>query len=242
MTTKFFILRTPLLSLLVMTLVITGFFNAAAADKIETYSFPTKQFTSLRIQDNVNVFYNTSPDSIAKITYNAPKDFEDAFIFTNNDGTLTIQVTTEDVGKTDLPTIHVYSNRLEKVANYSDFNVTVEHTGDVKNFEASLIGNGMINLNLIKADHVEAKSTAGRGTIIMQGECQDAIFRITGTGTINAENLFAKRLVCKIFGGGAIYCPNLESLVVKGLGSTRVLYPGNPVIKHRGGGKLIPLD
>lgn len=206
------------------------------------YSFSVRQFTTLRVQDNVNVIYSTSPDSISVIKYSAPEEFEDAFIFTQEGDVLKIQVTTEDVGKTDLPTIHVSSNKLNKIENYSDFNVTVEETGRVEKFVASLIGNGIITINLVKAKTVEAKSTAGRGTIILQGECDKAFFRITGSGSINAENLYTDNLECKIFGGGSIFCPILKNLYVKGVGSTKIFYRGEPAIKHSGGGRLFQMD
>ncbi len=229
-----------------LNLFILGFLclncNCLSAQKHIEYSIDIPQFSTLKVQDNVNVIYKTSPDSLARITFTAPQEFEDAFIFTSTPGTLKIQVTTEDVGKTDLPTLHVSSNMLSKVDNYSDFNVTVEDTGHVKKFEASLIGNGMINLNLVKADKISAKTTAGRGSIIIQGVCNSALFRVTGSGIINAENLTVENLECKYFGSGAIYCPASKKLVTKGVGSTKIYYRGNPILKHSGGGKLFPLN
>lgn len=220
-----------------LLLMVSG---ASAAQKERKFTFATPQFSELRVQDNVNVIYKISNDSIAHISYTADEDFADAFIFTNSGGSLKVQVTTEDVGKTDLPTLYISSNKLDKVANYSDYNVTIEQTGTVDRFEASLIGNGMINVNLIKANKVDARTTAGRGQIILQGECKTANFRVTGSGTINATGLAIDCLNCKILGAGAIYCPKLQTLDVKGLGSTKIYYPGNPKIKHSGGGKLIP--
>lgn len=213
--------------------------SASAAPKEKHFAFSTPQFKELRVQDNVNVIYKVSTDSIARVSYTAPEDFADSFIFTNSGGTLKIQVTTEDVGKTDLPTLYITSNHLERVHNYSDFNITIENTGTVPAFEATLIGNGMINVNLVKADKIDARTTAGRGQIILQGECRKANFRITGSGTINAAGLAIDDLDCKILGAGSIYCPTLKTLTVKGLGSTKIYYPGNPKIKHSGGGKLI---
>lgn len=224
--------------LIIITAAPAYFYTVAQNRPSSNFEFP--QFSTLRVQDNVNVVYHTSPDSLARVSYSGAEEFGNAFIFTHSGNTLKVQVTTEDVGKTDLPTIHIYSRLLEKIENFSNFNVTIENTGASGTFDAAIIGNGTINVLRIDVAHINAKITAGRGTINLQGKCRDATFKLTGAGTINAENLAMENLTCKIFGGGAIYCPDLKNLTVRGIGSTKIHYPGKPRIKHSGGGKLIP--
>ena len=211
-------------------------------DGMNEYQFNVGQFTTLKVQDNVNVIYHCSPDTTGVVTYTSSPDFNNAFIFTNTGGTLKIQVTTEDVGKPDLPTIHVYSDFLSKVENCSDFSIWVIDPAPCPHFTASLIGNGSIDITGIHATKTTARILAGMGNISLEGKCETAEYRMTGTGTIDSEDLDAENVVCKILGGGLISCGNPLSLKAQGIGSTRILYGGNPTIKHSGGGKLIKAD
>ncbi len=216
--------------------------NIKDAASLPEYNFEVGNFHEISIQNNVNVVYTHCSDTIGRVSYKSLPDFEDAFIFTNNKGCLKIQVQTDDLGKPDLPTIFISSNNLEKVENYSDFNVRIESNIKADRFIASLIGNGSIVVSDVDATNVNAKITAGMGTIIISGECTNADFRLTGTGTIQADMLKASNVNCRILGGGSISTYPLRTLSVRGIGSTRIRYRGQPTIKHRGGGKLIPID
>lgn len=211
-------------------------------EELQDYSFPLQQFSTICVQDNVNVIYNCSNDSVASVSYNSLPDFEDAFIFTVNKGTLKIQVTTEDVGKPELPILYVTSNHLLKVENYSDFNVRVESLAPSDSFTASLVGNGSILVNDIKARDVKAVITTGMGTITLSGKCDDALLKLTGTGTIQADRMKANNVTCKILGGGSITTFATNKLTARGIGSTKIYYRGHPEISKKGGGKLIPID
>lgn len=214
----------------------------AAAENLRQYTIKTGQFTNLKVQDNVNVVYRCHPDSTALITYKSDPDFEDAFIFTNSGNTLKIQVTTEDVNKPGLPTLYVYSDYLNKVENYSDFSVTVENPAPCPEFYASLIGNGNITISGVNATKVTAKVTAGMGTIKISGKCTSATYRMTGTGSILADELKADDVEVRILGGGKINLDAEDMLNIRGLGSTKIYYTGHPHITHKGGGKLFDLS
>lgn len=215
---------------------------AKPSGQLKEYSFDVGQFTELKVMDNVNVVYHCNPDSTAKVYYLSLPDFENAFIFTNSGGCLKIQVTTEDIGKPDMPVIHVYSDFLNKVENASEFSVVVENPAPCPDFQARVVGNGSISVEGIKATNVSAKVTAGMGSITLSGTCTDANFRMTGTGTIQADRLRCQQATCKILGSGSIGVNASKSLQVRGLGSTKVYYLGNPKIKHSGGGKLIKMN
>lgn len=210
--------------------------------EIIDFFFEVKNFSDLRVQDNVNVVYTLSSDSIASVRYSATRDFDDAFIFTSSGETLKIQVNTEDLGKPGLPTLFVASNRLDKIENYSDFNLKIDSKIHADSFTASLIGNGSISIADIQAKNLNAKITTGNGTIAITGNCENAEFKVTGTGNIKAANLKAQNVVCRILGGGSISTYPIKTLNTRGVGSTKIFYRGNPVIKRRGGGKLIHID
>ena len=75
---------------------------------VQNYKVEVGQFDKIKIQDNVNVVYRCLPDSTGFVQYSGDKEFADAFIITpKSDGTLRIQVSTEDVGNPNLPTLYV---------------------------------------------------------------------------------------------------------------------------------------
>lgn len=227
---------------IISALIISVFASAAQAETLQDYTFNVGPFKTLKVQDNVNVEYHCQASKAGTVTYKSTPEFDDAFILTNNNGTLVIQVNTEDVGQPGLPTIHVYSDKLAKVENYSDFNVTVTDPCESEQFSAFLIGNGTITINGLNTEKLCVRQTAGNGTINVNGTASRALFRMAGAGHIDAENLKVEDVNCKIFGGGTITCGPSNSLKSMGIGSTKIKYHGSPSIKHKGGGKLIPLD
>lgn len=231
-----------LFKILIIAITAIFSFKCASADKINEYVFDVGQFTDLKIQDNVNVVYKCVPDSTAKVAFSGESEFADAFIFSNSGKTLKIQVNTEDVDKPGLPTLYVYSDFLNKVENYSDFSLKVINPAPCPDFSASIIGNGSITISNLKATDINAKIIAGNGRISINGSCSKATFRIAGTGIIQADELKAATVICKIVGGGTIGCHPTDLLSVSGVGSTKIYYKGNPTIKHRLGGKLFKID
>lgn len=227
--------------LIAITVLLTTVFNISA-ENLKEYSFKVGDFKVLKIQDNVNVVYHCVDNGSSTVKYKGTPEFDDAFILTNTGRTLKIQVNTEDVGKPGLPTLHVYSGKLTKVENYSDFDLSVSDPCDSQQFSAALIGNGSITITGLNVQTLTASITAGNGTINITGSAEKANFRMTGTGRIDAEKLKAGDVSCKIFGGGSIICGPERTLKSIGIGSTKIQYHGSPKISHSGGGKLIPLD
>ena len=178
------------------------------------------QFDRLKVTDNVNVVYRNVPDSTGLIAYVGEEDFADSFIFTNKNGELRIQVTTEDVGKPGLPTIYAYSDFITLAENDADFTLRVESMAPCPEFKAVEVGNG---------------------TLTLSGQCGEATYKMIGTGLIQADLLKADKVNCRILGSGSIGCWPLEILDVKGLGSTKIYYKGAPEIKKSGTAKLIPI-
>lgn len=216
-------------------------FGMMCAQSTQVYNVEVGQFDKLKVTDNVNVVYRCVPDSTGWVQYRGSKEFADAFIITPKNGTLKIQVTTEDVGHPDLPTLYVYSDFLTSVENSSAFNVTIENPAPCAEFKAKEIGNGSINVENIKANIVKASLTTGNGSVNISGSCQKAEIQMIGTGIISVDRLEAQIVECKALGSGTIGCWPLERLVAKGIGSTKIYYKGDPVIKKSGRCKLYPL-
>lgn len=216
-------------------------FFAAGAGEIKDYKLEVGQFDKLTVTDDVNVVYRCNPDSTGWISYRADEDFADAFIFTNKKGKLKIQVTTEDVGKPGLPTVYVYSDFLTDVENSSNFTLRIEKPAPMPAFNIMQIGNGKIEAVDVNATTVMMKLATGNGTIVVSGDCKKAEFSMVGTGLIQADMLKAADASCKILGSGSIGCWVSGDLDVRGIGTTKIYYKGEPRIKKVGGGKLFPL-
>lgn len=212
------------------------------ANPPETYRINMGAFDKINVVDNVNVVYRCQPDSAGYIVYSGDDRFADAFILSNSKGKLKIQVNTDDVDSPDLPVIYAYSDFLTYVENSSDFLISVENPCPVPKFETKLIGNGKIDVSGVKASHVDINFMTGNGKISVSGKTDKVSIKIVGTGIIQTDELEAKEVDCKIMGSGTIGCWPLDLLSVKGIGSTKIYYKGNPQIKKVGGGKLFPLS
>ena len=234
--------RTFSLFLILVAVVVPMTFSAKGDDTtLNDYAVKVGQFDRLNVLDNVNVVYRICPDSTGYVSYRAVDDFADAFIFTLKGNTLKVQVTTEDVGKPGLPTVYVYSDFLTYVSNSSEFSVTVDECAPCPEFSVNQIGNGSITVEGIKANKVTAKISTGKGVVNLSGEAQEAVYKMIGAGTIQADRLKAGKVKCQIIGAGTIGCWPVESLFTSGIGSTKVYYKGNPTVKKKGGGKLFSI-
>lgn len=207
----------------------------------EVYTVNVGQFSKLRITDNVNVVYRFNPDSTGMAQYRGAKEFADAFILTPKTGKLRIQVSTEDVGKPDLPTLYVYSDFLTEVESTSALTVNVESCAPCAEMKLTLTGNGTLSAENVKANVVKAFLRTGNGTINISGRARDAVYRMLGTGIIQADRLEAEKVQCKILGTGTIGCWALQNLNVSGIGSTKIYFKGEPLVKKTGGGKVYSL-
>ena len=211
------------------------------AQDIQDYKVEVGQFNKLRVTDNVHVVYRCLPDSSGFVQYRGKKEFADAFILTPKDGQLRVQVSTEDVGNPELPVLYVYSDFLNYVENSSDFTLTVENPAPCAEFKAVQIGNGTTTVENIKATKVEGTLATGKGTVTLSGECREGVFKMVGTGLISADRLKSNKVLCKILGSGSMGVWATETLNVKGIGSTKIYYKGEPIVKKVGGGKLYEL-
>ena len=226
---------------LFLTLFFTASFSMYPED-IDTYKIEIGQFNKIRLLNNANVIYRCLPDSSGFAQFRGKKEFADAFILTlKNNGTLRIQVSDEDLGKTDLPVLYVYSDYLTSVQNDANMTLVVENPAPCPDFKATQVGNGSIIVENVAATKVSAILKTGNGSLTLSGNADNAYFDIVGTGMIGADRLKADNVTCKIFGTGSIGCWPVNNLSVKGIGSTKIYYKGKPAIKKSGGGKIIAL-
>ena len=206
-----------------------------------TYSIKIGDFTHLKVVNDINVIYRCNPDSAGYAVYNADRTFANAYIFSNKKSTLKIEIATEHAGEDSLPTLTVYSDYLNSIESSSEKIVFIDTPSPCPLFKTKLIGNGKIIIENLNATTTEIQLSTGNGTIVVNGSVNTAKIKTIGTGTIQADELTAKEVICTILGTGSIGCHPTDLLQTKGLGTTKIYYKGNPTIKKSGGGNIIQL-
>lgn len=214
-----------------------------------SYEIKIGEFNKINLLDNVDVIYrctgDDNPENIKSgtIRFDADYEFADAFEFTNKKGELKIKVTEEKRNSDKLPALYLYSDFLSEVENSSEATLTVESIAPCAEFKAKLTGNGSIVTEGLRASRCNASIDTGCGTIVLSGSVRNAVFRLIGTGTIQADRLEAAEVECKAVGSGSIGCWPIDILKAKIIGSTKIYYKGSPAeMKKSGGGSLIQMD
>ena len=232
-------MRNLLLFLFTMTL---GLCASAADTELHEYDLNVGAFSRLKVVNNVNVIYSCNPDSAGRAYFRAPREYADLFICSNNDGQLKVESLPVEPGTTGLPTLYVYSRFLSEVTNDSDSTLIVRNVAACPMFKATQVGNGRLVVRDLECTDVQGFLNTGNGTVVLSGDCSNASLKIVGTGLIQADELKADNVKCILFGGGNIGCWPVKELNTKGIGSTRIYYRGDPLIKKRGGGKIYRMD
>lgn len=223
--------------LLMMALLLGGLQMNA-----KQFTLNVGQFSKVSVDDNVNVVYVGGDGSPSRVTYDGDQKYAKAFIITHKGNKLRIQVETLYVDDPELPTLYVYSDFLENASLSAESTLTLKSVAPGSNLDLSVMGNGTIIADNIKATKVGAAIKSGNGTVSISGHCQTANFSMLGNGTIQADRLEAVTVNCKMLGQGSIGCWPTEELKVRGIGNTKIYYKGTPKIDKKGGGKLFPLE
>lgn len=206
------------------------------------YEVKTGDFTKLNVPDNLNVVYECDKAKAGTARFECEDKMADALMFTNTgDGKLKVQLSADYVGKDlDYPVVHVYSEFLTELESSSGLKVDIKGLPRGPELKAVLFGNGTIELHDLDLTKLTAALMTGHGTIKIGGKTDNALFKLAGTGTIDASGMDASKVTCHVFGGGEIHCHPIKELKLKGLGSTTVYYSGSPEkIKKQGIGKLV---
>ena len=201
-------------------------------------------FASLEVVNNIRVTCKFLPDSVGYVRFFTEDEMADAVILDKSKPSrLKVMASPDFAVRTDrIPHIYVYTDILESVQSDSEKKVSVVNPAKCAKFKAVLIGNGNLEVSGINAHRVIGILATGNGKVRLSGHGEDTLLKLTGTGSIEAHDLYADKVTCHVLGGGEIYCYPKE-IVLKGLGSTRVYYRGTPdKITKSGLGKLLPLE
>lgn len=204
----------------------------------DVYEYEPGPFDRIVVRADVDIVYRNVPDSVGYIRYESARDFSNKLDVSCNKGKLTIldKMTDEDYGK--LPTLYMYSDYLLSVSYEGTGTVDVEMVSATPTFSAKLTGNGKIVCSDINSTEFSANIVTGNGSIVARGKCTKAKFSLTGAGLIQADELVADDVKCSVMGTGSIGCRPLDNLDVRGIGTTKIYYYGNPTVKKMGGARL----
>lgn len=218
-------------------------FSTSLVSKAAQYSINVADFSELTVENGVNVEYITKPDSAGWVVFETQPELASKVLLSNTKSNLHIQIDVDELVEYKLPTVKVYSTSLKRVTNCGDSTVRVNLAEEVETFNARVIGNGSIYVRGIHAETTDAKITAGRGIIELQGKTENAKFAITGTGIIDALELSAQDVRTTTLGPSRIFCAPTRKLLATGM-SGRVYYSTNPaeLIRRGMGVKALPLE
>lgn len=203
-------------------------------------------FKRLSLVDNINVNYRCNPDSAGLAVFTSTQEIANDLIFKLSDsGRLTIQVEDETERTAQLPNMTVYSSSLEEAENAGDSTLRLSGLPMMPLFKVRLLDNGKIIARNLRASKLELHLLSGKGKIIASGKCDELALRLVGTGEIQADQVVATDVSCRIMGTGSIGC-HVDGgiLKVNGSGTGKVYYKGTPSkvsVKKLGTIKAIPM-
>ncbi|MDE7154237.1 MAG: DUF2807 domain-containing protein [Muribaculaceae bacterium] len=217
-------LRKSVITVLSMLLA-TG---VAMAEQLNRYEVKVDDFTELKIRENININYVSNADSAGMAVFYATEAIAPHIVFSNNKGKLTVEFANKNNKPVNPPTVTVYSRFITLVENQSDSTITMLKVNSGPQLKLRIMGNGKLIADNLDALDVSASITTGCGTIVASGNCGTANLTNLGSGIIQADNLNAKHVKCKLYGTGTIGCTPSESLTISGAGSGKVFYFGKP--------------
>lgn len=221
--------------------------TVTASAQVARHEVKVGNFTRLVVTDNVNVNYRCNADSAGLAVINCTQDLANHLIFSLNDkGRLSIQVEDEYERQGLLPTITIYSSSLDEAENAGDSTLRIAGLPAMKAFKVRNIDNGKVIVRGVRASKLELQILSGKGKIIADGSCDELAIRMVGTGEIQADNVLAGTVSCRIIGTGSIGCNvNGGELKVSGSGTGKVYYKGKPskvTVRKLGTIKAIPMQ
>ncbi len=212
--------------------IITAFMCIAAvfvsSAQINRYEVKFDDFTQLKIRDNINIVYKSSPDSAGMAVFYTTSDVAPHIVFTSDKGKLSVEFANKKNKPANPPVVTVYSRFITLAENQSDSTIHLIRPNSGPQIKLRVMGNGKLIADEVSANEVSASITTGNGLLVVSGECDQANITNMSAGTIQADKLQAKDVKCKLIGTGSIGCTPSNSISVAGAGTGKVYYFGTP--------------
>lgn len=209
-------------------LILVALLMASVSASAEQFKIPVGEFSELVLNDKLDVVYSTNPDSVGLVAFETKPAYASYIMTECNKGKLKIQISPDAQEVEDLPTVYVYSTFLSKVENWRNGSVTVKEIKPASKITLSTQGNGRITAAGLDATSVSLKVQSGKGFIKVSGKCRSLEIVNVGTGTVDAYDVAAEEVECRLTGTGSAYCSPLSKLKIRGIGTGKVYYRGNP--------------
>ena len=215
--------------------------------QVQRHELKVGDFTRLVLVDDINVNYRCNADSAGIAVVTCGEGIVEHLMFNlSNKGRLSIQLDNVIERMENLPVITIYSSSLDEAENDGDSTLRVMGLPPMKSFKVRLTDNGKVIARGLRASQLELHILSGKGKIIAQGSCDDLSLRLVGTGEIQADEVDAVNVSCRIIGTGSMGCNVLGGeLKVSGSGTGKVYYKGNPskvTVRKLGTIKAIPIE
>ena len=232
---------------IINSIVLVLAMSLACQAQVTRHEVKLRDFTRLSLLDDINVNYRCNADSAGLAVITCTQEVADHLIFSiNNNGRLSIQVDDAFERQGNLPTITLYSKSLDEIENSGDSTLRISGLPPMKTFKVRLTDNGKIIARGLRASKLELQILSGKGKLIADGSCDELALRLVGTGEIQADDVIATSVTCRIMGTGTIGCNvNGGELKVSGSGTGKVYYKGNPskvTVRKLGTIKAIPME
>lgn len=209
-------------------MILVALLVASVSASAEQFKIPVGEFSELVLNDKLDVVYSTNPDSVGLVAFETKPAYASYIMTECNKGKLKIQISPDAQEVEDLPTVYVYSTFLSKVENWRNGSVTVKEIKPASKITLSTQGNGRITAAGLDATSVSLKVQSGKGFIKVSGKCRSLEIVNVGTGTVDAYDVAAEEVECRLTGTGSAYCSPLSKLKIRGIGTGKVYYRGNP--------------
>lgn len=197
-------------------------------------------FNRIKLHTDINIMCKASADSIGWITYEGIEDGNDVVAVVNNK---VITIYKKEAAEELPDTVYVFYPELRSVENAYEATLAIDSLHTENKFKAVLQGNGKITIGYLQAKEAELSVLTGNGVITVDGgNCHKVKARIVGTGQINMSGLISDETMLRCFGTGSIDCPQTQNIKIRGLGTTKIYYTGNPKIKRKGNARIIKVD
>lgn len=183
-------------------------------------------FDCVSILNPINVVYTQSKTDAGKVRIYAPKGDKIVSI-TSKNGELSIRYGKGYKNSFGVIMVYVSSKELKKVNCSMGGNFTTSGAVSGKSLKLKVAGNSQIRCNNLVYEDIKAKRGIGRGDILVGGKVTNATYSIIGGGEVDADELIADTVKCKIFGSGDIGCHVNSDITVRSIGRGAAYCKGN---------------
>ena len=174
-------------------------------------------FNEVSILNGINVVYTQNEAQAGKVRIYAPEG-DDVVSITSKNGLLSIRYGRGYRRDFGVIMVYVYSKELNKVNCSVGANFTAEGIVSGTSLKLKVLNRSQIRCKNIIYDEVSAYRGIGNGDILLSGKVKNATYTIIGNGEINADNLIADEVLCRILGKGDVGCHVDKNISVRSLG------------------------